>query len=117
MSRNINSSASPLNEPTYFILLSLATGPKHGYAILKDIEELSSGKISLSTSTLYTALARLLGQELIERNDAADTETGPGLPRKVYILTRHGRNVLNAEMLRLQNMLASFKLRLGEDNL
>lgn len=42
----------PLREPTFYILLSLAPGEKHGYAILKDVEALSESRILLSTSTL-----------------------------------------------------------------
>jgi DNA-binding PadR family transcriptional regulator len=57
----------PLQEPTLIILLSLADGEKHGYAILKDVAEISNGKVRLSTGTLYEALARLLDQGLIER--------------------------------------------------
>ena len=49
----------PLREPTFFILLSLARGEKHGYAIMKDIEDLSRDRVKLSTGTLYEALARL----------------------------------------------------------
>jgi PadR family transcriptional regulator, regulatory protein PadR len=116
MSKRKDDSPLQLNEPTFFILLSLASGPKHGYAILKDVEDISAGKIFLSTSTLYTALARLQTQELIERKDAEEEETGPGLPRKVYSLTRQGGQVLTAEARRLENMLASYKLRLGEES-
>ena len=45
----------PLTEATYFILLSLAPGPRHGYAIMKDVHSLSHGHVTLSTGTLYTA--------------------------------------------------------------
>jgi DNA-binding PadR family transcriptional regulator len=105
-----------INEPTFFILLSLASGPKHGYAVLKDTEELSRGKISLSTSTLYTALNRLLNQGLIERSDAGQNGAGPGLPRKVYRLNERGRRILNAEAKRMQDILASYQQRLGEEH-
>ena len=105
-----------INEPTFFILLSLASGPKHGYAVLKDTEELSRGKVSLSTSTLYTALNRLLNQGLIERSDAVQNWSGPGLPRKVYRLNERGRRILNAEAKRMQDRLASYQQRLGEEH-
>jgi DNA-binding PadR family transcriptional regulator len=108
----------PLREPTFFILLSLTPGDqnhayKHGYAIMKDVETLSRGKIRLSTSTLYEALARLLDQKLIERFDEpADTgksprENHPGKPRKTYRLTRLGRRVLEADRDRMQALLES----------
>ena len=46
----------PLQEPTFYILLSLRSGEKHGYAILKDVTEMSSEQVKLSTGTLYGAL-------------------------------------------------------------
>jgi len=50
----------PLTEATFFILLSLAPGAKHGYAILKEVPLLSQQRVTLSTGTLYGALKRLL---------------------------------------------------------
>ncbi len=59
----------PLTETTYFILLSLAPGPRHGYSIMKDVLQLSSGRVELSTGTLYSALKRLLDQNWIQRTE------------------------------------------------
>jgi len=106
----------PLTESTFYILLSLAPGRKHGYAIMKDVRGLSRERVSLSTSTLYTAVGRLLDQELIERLSDGDQDTGPGLPRKSYILTDLGRRVLESESVRLQEMVKEARLRLREDN-
>ena len=50
----------PLTEPVLLILLSLAGEPRHGYSILKDVEQMSDGRVCLSTGTLYGALRRLL---------------------------------------------------------
>lgn len=105
----------PLTEPTFYILLSLAPGKKHGYAILKDVKELSRERVNLSTSTLYTAVGRLLDQDLIERFDEDDDNPSPGLPRKSYALTELGRRVLEAETVRLQGMIKEARLRLRED--
>jgi DNA-binding PadR family transcriptional regulator len=105
----------PLTEASFLILLSLAPGKKHGYAILKDVETMSAGKISLSTSTLYTALGRLSDQGLIERVDNLDGDEladRPGLPRKAYNLSSIGRRVLEAETQRLGQLLATARLRL-----
>ena len=55
----------PLTETTFYILLSMAVERKHGYAILKDVEQLSKGRVVPSTGTLYGALSRLLDQDLI----------------------------------------------------
>ena len=105
----------PLTEPTFYILLSLAPGKKHGYAILKDVKELSKERVNLSTSTLYTAVGRLLDQDLIERFDDGEDDPGPGLPRKSYALTGLGRRVLEAETVRLQGMVKEARLRLREE--
>jgi DNA-binding PadR family transcriptional regulator len=105
----------PLTEPTFYILLSLAPGKKHGYAIMKDVRALSKERVSLSTSTLYTAVGRLLDQELIERLSDDEQDAGPGLPRKSYALTELGRRVLEAEAVRLQGMIREARLRLRED--
>jgi PadR family transcriptional regulator PadR len=107
---------TPMSEPSYFILLSLAAGPRHGYAVLKDAEVLSLGRISLSVSTLYTTLARLQEQGMIERVDAGEEEPGPGLPRKVYRLTRQGQGALDAEALRLQSLLSAYRQRLAKES-
>lgn len=111
----------PLREPTFYILLSLVPGEKHGYAILKDVEELSRGKVRLSTSTLYEGLARLLEHGLIARVEAEDSSqeagTGkavhPGRPRKAYHLTQYGRRVVEAETSRMQALVAAAHTRLG----
>ena len=105
----------PLTEPTFYILLSLAPGKKHGYAISKDVKDLSNERVNMRTSTLYTAIGRLLDQELIERLFDDDEDSGPGLPRKSYALTELGKRVLKAEMSRLQGMVNEARLRLRED--
>ncbi len=105
----------PLREPTFFILLSLADGEKHGYAILKDVEAVSGGKVTLSTGTLYEALARLLDQGLIERVETSDEENHPGRPRKMYRLTARGLRVMQAETARLQALITAARRRLGAE--
>ena len=110
------SSYLPLTEPTFYILLSLTHGRKHGYAIKKDVKDLSQERVNLSTSTLYTAVGRLLDQELIERLSTDDGEANPGLPRKSYALTKLGKRVLGAETNRLQGMVREARLRLTEED-
>lgn len=92
-----------ISEPVFFILLSLISGSKHGYAILKDVEQLSEAAVQLSTSTLYTALGRLEDQGCVERIPAGG-DPAPGLPRKVYKLTPRGQALLNAEASRIRRL-------------
>jgi DNA-binding PadR family transcriptional regulator len=91
----------PLQEPTLYILLSLSSGEKHGYAILKDVTELSGERVRLSTGTLYGALYRLLDQGLIERIESKDGARG----KKTYRLTRSGTDVFNTEVSRMEHLL------------
>jgi DNA-binding PadR family transcriptional regulator len=94
----------PLTEATYFILLSLAPGPRHGYAIIKDVHRLSHSRLILSTGTLYTALKRLLDQGWICRADGFENYTN-GRQRKAYRLTDLGRLILEAEIQRLEGLV------------
>ncbi|RPI82223.1 MAG: PadR family transcriptional regulator [Chloroflexi bacterium] len=105
-----------VSEQVFYILLSLSTGPKHGYAILKDVETLSENELVLSTSTLYGALIRLEEQGIV-RHVPVKGQVAPGLPRKVYELTPHGLVVLQAEVSRLERMAKLGKRHLvGESN-
>jgi DNA-binding PadR family transcriptional regulator len=101
----------PLTESTFLILLSLAPCPKHGYAIAKDIQDLSNARVILSASTLYTTLKRLLADGLIERSGEDAELDESGRPRKTYALTDLGRRMLSSETARLHSLLAVAKLR------
>jgi DNA-binding PadR family transcriptional regulator len=90
----------PISEPVLLILLSLASQPRHGYAILQDTERLSNGRVRLSTGTLYGALHRLLEDKWIER--FADKDTARG--KQSYRLTSLGRRNLQAEASRLKQL-------------
>ena len=94
----------PLREPTFLILLSLSPGPKHGYAILKEVESLSEGRVKLSTGTLYGAIERLLDQDWIRRVDDP-IPNGTNRKRKAYELTEAGRKALNAEIARMRKLV------------
>lgn len=102
----------PLRQPTFYILLSLAGGEKHGYAILKSIESMSSGSLRLSTGTLYEALARLMEQGWIER---MDEEESSGRVRKAYRLTPLGWKKMRAETERMKSLVKVAQLHLIEE--
>jgi len=102
----------PLTEPVLLILMSLADKPRHGYALLKDIEALSGGRVRLSTGTLYGALRRLLEDVWIERFEQEDTSR----EKQAYRLTAAGRRQLQQELERLKQLTraASARLRTRE---
>jgi len=104
----------PLREPTFYILLSLSPGAKHGYAILKEVEALSAGRVLLSTGTLYGAIKRLLNQDWIRRVEDP-IPNGTDRERKAYILTELGHRVLNAELGRLQKLVAVAQIQTAEE--
>jgi DNA-binding PadR family transcriptional regulator len=109
-------SCLPLREPTFFILLSLSPGPKHGYAILKEVEALSDGRVRLSTGTLYGAIKRLLDDGWIRRVDDLQPNTTQR-ERKPYALTELGRRVLNAEIDRLRKLVDVAQIQTAEETL
>ena len=98
----------PLTEPVLLILLSLADQPRHGYALLKEIEVLSHGRVRLSTGTLYGALRRLLEDVWIERFEQEDTSR----EKQAYRLTTAGRRQLRRELDRMKQLTRAAGLRL-----
>src|SRR5438309_7773698 len=97
-----------LSEPVLLILTSLADQPRHGYALLKDIEVLSNGRVRLSTGTLYGAIRRLLEDRWIERFEQEDTSRD----KQAYRLTSAGRSQLQRELERMKQLTRSAAARL-----
>jgi DNA-binding PadR family transcriptional regulator len=116
---------TPLREPTLFILLTLSKERKHGYAILKDVEALSEGRVVLSTGTLYGALARLLVQGVIRKSTDDSASSGSNnrsgsvdnQKRKYYELTQFGYRVLAVEIKRMRTILATANRELGAEGI
>jgi PadR family transcriptional regulator, regulatory protein PadR len=101
----------PLTEPVLFILMSLSGEPKHGYALMKEIEELSGGRVRLSTGTLYGALRRLLADRWIERFAQEDTSRD----KQAYRLTAEGRARMHIEVERMRQLMrAASRLKIKE---
>jgi DNA-binding PadR family transcriptional regulator len=97
-----------LTEPVLLILMSLADQPRHGYALIKDIETLSNGRVRLSTGTLFGALRRLLENGWIERFEQADTSRG----KQAYRLTPAGLGQLQVELDRMRQLTRAAAARL-----
>ncbi|WP_036955609.1 PadR family transcriptional regulator [Luteimicrobium xylanilyticum] len=99
-----------VQEPTFLILTALATGPQHGYGIIKDAESISGGAVTLRVGTLYGALDRLAGQGLVEldHEEVVDSRL-----RRYYRLTDAGRERLaqEADRIRRQAEAALARLR------
>jgi len=99
----------PLTEPVFLVLLSLAQRPRHGYSILKDVEQISGGRVVLSTGTLYGALQRLLSGGWIERFAEPDTSR----EKRAYRLSSKGRRNLEAEIERMRHLTRVAGLRVA----
>ena len=98
----------PLTPAVFYILFALAEGEKHGYAIMKGVETVSSGQFSMGPGTLYTTIQRLLELGLIEETStASDSERR----RRYYRLSRSGRQVLEAELNRMESLVRSAQRR------
>ncbi|MGE5833394.1 MAG: PadR family transcriptional regulator [Acidobacteriota bacterium] len=95
----------PLSPPMFHVLVALADGDTHGYAIMKEVERLTSGAVRLSTGTLYGIIKRLLADGLI-RETAVPTTRGDERTRRSYVLTPFGKDVARAEAARLEQTIA-----------
>jgi DNA-binding PadR family transcriptional regulator len=101
----MSDSQGPVTAAMFHVLLSLADGDKHGYAILKEVEEQTSGEVSLSTGTLYGIIKRLLAEGLIVESRQRPAE-GEDQRRRYYRLTDEGRQLAVSEAQRMEKMLA-----------
>lgn len=97
----------PLSPQVFHILVALAGGTLHGYAIMQDVAARSGGKLRLSPGTLYGSIKRLLEQgaivELNDRDRPAKREEDER--RRYYRLTPFGRSLAKAEAARLAESL------------
>jgi DNA-binding PadR family transcriptional regulator len=95
----------PLTPAVFFVLLSLADGEKHGYAIMQEMATLSEGKFRMGPATLYTTLQRLLDQALIEEVSATATSPERDSRRRYYRLRGDGKVLLEAEVSRMDSVV------------
>lgn len=93
----------PLKPHWFHVLLSLAAGEQHGYGIMQEVLERTSGKVRLWPATLYGTLKRLMEDDLIEEFRATRAQDDPR--RRYYRLTPLGRRVLSAESERLEELV------------
>jgi DNA-binding PadR family transcriptional regulator len=97
------STTGPASDPELLILSSLASGPKHGYAIMSDVETFAG--VSLGPGTLYTAITRLVEKKLI-------IPQAPSGRQRPYKLTALGAEVLEAQLREMRRIAAAGLRRL-----
>lgn len=96
----------PLPSAAFHILVALAEGDRHGYAIMQDVAAGTGGRLKLNPGTLYTTIRRLLDQGLVSELDERPDPEEDDQRRRYYRLTDIGRDVAKAEAVRLQQALA-----------
>jgi DNA-binding PadR family transcriptional regulator len=101
----------PLTPAVFHILLVLADGERHGYAIMQEVETLTNGKIRLGPGTLYGSIKRLLAGELIEESDERPDPELDDERRRYYRLTDFGQRVVKGEAERLLHLVRQAKLK------
>lgn len=97
---------APLTPAVLHILLALSTGERHGYAIMKQVETDSQGKVKMGPGTLYGSLGRMMEAGLIRESDHRIDPEMDGGRRIYYELTGSGRAALLAEVQRYRGVLA-----------
>jgi len=95
----------PLPSATLHILVALAPGEKHGYAIMRDVEALSDGAVRMGPGTLYGSVKRMLADGLIEEAPARPDPALDDQRRRYYRLTGLGERVRAAELARLEALV------------
>lgn len=101
----------PLTPALFHVLLALADGDKHGYAILKDVSLRTGGEVRLSTGTLYGIIKRLLNDGMIQESRLRPAAKDDDERRIYYRLTALGREVAAAEAERHEKIVALARLK------
>lgn len=108
-----SNSTSPLSGLEYHLLLAVARGPLHGYAIRDAVEEDSGGALTPRAGSLYRVIARLTAAGWLRETEGSDEGAHPGRERRYYALTPIGREVLAGEADRWKGAVSLAERRLG----
>ena len=101
----------PLPTSQLHILLALATGDNHGYAIMKEIEAFTGGAVAMGPGTLYGAIKQMLRVGLIEESFERPDPALDDERRRYYRLTDVGADALDAEVVRLERLARTARAR------
>ena len=106
MSKNNTAESEELTDAMYYILLALMK-ERHGYAIMKYVEELTQGRVVIGPGTLYTLLKKLVKIEWIKQLEGSEHQ-------KLYVITAKGKHVLVHDWQRRSAMVEDGRLLIGE---
>jgi DNA-binding PadR family transcriptional regulator len=99
--------APPLTAAAFQVLLALAAGEAHGYAVMRFVEQVTDGTVRLGPGTLYRTIGRLLADGLVEEVEGGDPAAPHDARRRYYRLTPLGRRAAQAEAALLERMVAA----------
>jgi DNA-binding PadR family transcriptional regulator len=102
----------PLPLPIFHMLLSLTAGERHGYALKREILERTKGKLNLAAGALYGSINKMLDQGLIEESDDRPDPHLDDERRRYYRITPLGKRAVEAEALRLRELVEQAEMRL-----
>jgi len=103
----------PLKTHWFHIMLSIAGGEQHGYGIMQEVLNRTTGKVRLWPATLYGSVKRLIEAGLIEESAERPAPELDDARRRYYRLTPMGRRVLDAECERLQELVRTIQEKQG----
>jgi DNA-binding PadR family transcriptional regulator len=101
----------PLKTQWFHIMLSLAGEEQHGYGIMQEVLNRTTGKVRLWPATLYGSIKRLIEAGLIEESDERPAPELDDARRRYYRLTTLGKRVLDAECERLQELVRTIRVK------
>jgi DNA-binding PadR family transcriptional regulator len=101
----------PMTPAAFNILLALADGEKHGYAIMLEVEENTQGAVKMGPGTLYGSIKRMLASGLIEETDERPDATLDDERRRYYRLSGVGQRALRLEAERLERQVKTARLK------
>jgi DNA-binding PadR family transcriptional regulator len=116
MPKNDNPAAgdlTPLSPAVFHILLSLAEGERHGYALRREIALRTGGKLKLGPGVLYGSINKMLEQGLIEESEERPDARLDDERRRYYRITSYGRKVAQADAARMSELVRLAAARFG----
>ncbi len=102
---------SPLPAAQLHILLALADGDKHGYAVMREVESMTDGEVTMGPGTLYGAIKKMLSAGLVEETDERPDPEMDDERRRYYRTTGLGVKVLQAETERLDRLVRTARAK------
>jgi len=101
----------PLPGAQLHVLLALADGEKHGYAVMREVEQMTDGEVTMGPGTLYGAIKRMLSAGLVEETDERPDPEMDDERRRYYRTTGFGARVLSAETERLERLVQTARAK------